>query len=222
MPNRTQVLDRVNYMQLFCSRQSVNYAHTDHKYQFLKCNKMAKKRNYENDEAFKNFRLEDYLPSMPKREPEAETYVPEQEAVTEDIAPLPSPDEPDRSVVQAAVSDADRQDEPKVWEDEADGAGEEAEAAVPVPGVSTERTTVRRISSKQRRLSLEEYRATYLQVPRITDRKPVFLSSEVRDRLDEVVRRLGGRGMSVSGLVENLARLHLEAYKDDIEQWRRL
>lgn len=179
---------------------------------------MAKKRNYENDEAFKNFRLEDYLPSMSKRKPEAETYVPKQETV----APLPSPDEPDTSIVQTTVSDAIRQGEPEVWEDDADDASEEAEAVVPVPDVSTERITVRRISSKQRRLSLDEYRTTYLQVPKIADRKPMFLSGEVRDRLDEVVRRLGGRGMSVSGLVENLARLHLEAYKDDIEQWRRL
>lgn len=67
------------------------------------------------------------------------------------------------------------------------------------------------ISSKQHRLSLEEYRTTYLQVHKITDRKTVFLSGEVRDRLDEVVRRLGGRGMSVSGLIDNLARLHLDA-----------
>lgn len=183
---------------------------------------MAKKRNYENDEAFKNFRLEDYLPSMPKRKPEAETYAPEQKAVTKEIAPLPLQDEPDTSVVQTTVSDATRQGVPEIWEDDTDDTGEEAVAAVPVPGVSTERTAVRRVSSKQRRLSLEEYRATYLQVPKITDRKPVFLSGEVRDRLDEVVRRLGGRGMSVSGLVENLARLHLEAYKDDIEQWRKL
>lgn len=31
---------------------------------------MSKKRNYENDEAYKNFKLEDYLPSTnsPKRE----------------------------------------------------------------------------------------------------------------------------------------------------------
>lgn len=80
----------------------------------------------------------------------------------------------------------------------------------------------RRVSNKQRKLSLSEYRNTYLQVPKITDRKPVFVSGEVRDRLDEVVRRLGGRGMSASGLVENLARLHLEAYREDIEQWRKL
>lgn len=83
-------------------------------------------------------------------------------------------------------------------------------------------TAFKRISSKQRKLSLEEYRATYLQVPKIEDRKPVFVSREVRDRLDEIVRRLGGRRMSVSGLLENLARLHIATYQDDIEQWRKL
>ena len=80
----------------------------------------------------------------------------------------------------------------------------------------------KRVSSKQRKLSLDEYRTTYLRVPKITDRKPVFVSGEVRDRLDGIVRRLGGRGMSASGLIENLARLHLEAYREDIEQWRKL
>ena len=80
----------------------------------------------------------------------------------------------------------------------------------------------KRVSSKQRRLSLEDYRATYLQVPKIINRKPVFVSETVRDELDRVVRYLGGRGMSASGLIENLVRLHLDAYRDDIEQWRKL
>lgn len=80
----------------------------------------------------------------------------------------------------------------------------------------------KRVSSKQRKLSLDEYRTTYLRVPKITDRKPMFVSGEVRDRLDGIVRRLGGRGMSASGLIENLARLHLETYREDIEQWRKL
>ena len=80
----------------------------------------------------------------------------------------------------------------------------------------------RRISSRQRKLSLDEYRKPFLQVPRIEDRKPVFVSGEVRDRLDEFVRRLGGRKMSVSGLLENIARLHLEIYSEDFEQWRKL
>ena len=80
----------------------------------------------------------------------------------------------------------------------------------------------KRISGKQRRLSLEEYRTTYLQVPKIVNRKPVFVRETVRDELDRVVRYLGGKGMSASGLIENLVRLHLEAYRNDIEQWRKL
>lgn len=80
----------------------------------------------------------------------------------------------------------------------------------------------KRISGKQRRLSLEEYRTTYLQVPKIVNRKPVFVSEEVRDELDRIVRFLGGKGMSASGLIENLVRLHLDTYRNDIEQWRKL
>ena len=80
----------------------------------------------------------------------------------------------------------------------------------------------RRVSSKQRKLSLEEYRSTYLKVPVIKDRKPVFLSCEVRDRLDDYVHKLGGRKMSVSGLLENIARQHLDTYDADFEQWRKL
>ena len=80
----------------------------------------------------------------------------------------------------------------------------------------------KRISGKQRRLSLEEYRTTYLQVPKIVNRKPVFVSETVRDELDRVVRYLGGKGMSASGLIENGGRLHLCAYLEGSEQWRKL
>ena len=80
----------------------------------------------------------------------------------------------------------------------------------------------RRVSSKQRKLSLEEYRNAYLKVPVIIDRKPVFVSCEVRERLEDYVRKLGGRKMSVSGLLENIARQHLDTYDDDFEQWRKL
>lgn len=102
---------------------------------------------------------------------------------------------------------------------------EKAETAMADPSnEATEEAAVpqKRISSKQRRLSLDEYRTTYLQVSKITDRKPVFVSGEVRDSLDRIVRYFGGRGMSASGMVENLVRLHLETYREDIEQWRKL
>lgn len=81
---------------------------------------------------------------------------------------------------------------------------------------------VRRISGKQRRASLEEYKETFLSVPSIEDRKPVFLSRSTRDALDRIVRMFGGRKMSVSGLVENIARQHLATYGEDIEAWRKL
>lgn len=65
---------------------------------------------------------------------------------------------------------------------------------------------VRRISGKQRRASLDEYKEAFLPVPSIEDRKPVFLSRRTRDALDRSVRMFGERRMSVSGLVENIAR----------------
>ncbi len=181
---------------------------------------MSKKfKNIENDEEFKNFMLEDYLPSMNRREPKANASASEQEPATEATTLFPPMNEPDTSAIQAAVSGAIRQNEQEELE-----TSDMDEGIKETPtGLETvaERTIVRRISSKQRRLSLDEYRATYLQVPRITDRKPVFVSREVRDRLDRIVRCLGGRGMSVSGLVENLARQHLAAYGNDIDQWRK-
>lgn len=86
------------------------------------------------------------------------------------------------------------------------------EAEIPMAdepsGVATEEAAMpqKRVSSKQRRLSLDEYRTTYLKVPKIINRKPVFVSETVRDELDRVVRYLGGKGMSASGLIENLVR----------------
>ena len=81
---------------------------------------------------------------------------------------------------------------------------------------------LRRISGKQCRASLEEYKETFLPVPSIEDRKPVFLSRSTRDALDRIVRMFGERRMSVSGLVENIARQHLATYGEDIEAWRKL
>ena len=37
-------------------------------------------------------------------------------------------------------------------------------------------SVARRVSSKQRKLSLDEYRATFLQLLRIVNRRPVFVS----------------------------------------------
>lgn len=81
---------------------------------------------------------------------------------------------------------------------------------------------VHRVSGKQRRASLEEYKVMFLPVPSIEDRKPVFLSRDTRDALDRIVSLFGSRRMSVSGLMENIARHHLATYWEDIEAWRKL
>ncbi len=97
------------------------------------------------------------------------------------------------------------------------------QATDPIPEQTDETPqVVRRISGKQRRASLEEYKETFLPVPSIEDRKPVFLSRSTRDALDRIVRMFGERKMSVSGLVENIARQHLSTYGEDIEAWRKL
>lgn len=91
------------------------------------------------------------------------------------------------------------------------------------PSVPTEPSEpTRRTSSKQRKASLDEYREQFLRTPKITDRQPVFISRTTRDCIDDIVRRLGGRRMSVSGFLENLANHHLETYREEVEQWKRL
>lgn len=93
----------------------------------------------------------------------------------------------------------------------------------PSPATDTPPSVARRVSSKQRKLSLDEYRATFLQVPKVVNRRPVFVSEEVRQKLDRIVLRLSDtRRMSVTGLLENICRHHIAMYEDDIEQWRKL
>ena len=81
---------------------------------------------------------------------------------------------------------------------------------------------MRRVSSKQRRLSFEEYRSVYLQVPKIENRMPVFISVSLRDELDKIARRLGGKRMSASGIVENMVKHHLITYGDELKEWYKL
>ena len=96
-------------------------------------------------------------------------------------------------------------------------------APAPSPATDTPPATARRVSSKQRKLSLDEYRATFLQVPKVVNRRPVFVSEEVRQKLDLIVLRLSDtRRMSVTGLLENICRHHIAMYEDDIERWRKL
>jgi len=150
----------------------------------------------------------------------------EKNALTEMMSPSVSPSAARDAEVKKSVETALQDFTPKnrivdsVIDEEAET---ETQSIMEVPVITEEPSSIqRRVSSKQRRLSLEEYRNAYLKVPTIIDRKPVFVSCEVRDRLEDYVRKLGGRKMSVSGLLENIARQHLDTYDADFEQWRKL
>jgi len=105
---------------------------------------------------------------------------------------------------------------------ETDDTIQTEERAIITDSLQTTEVSTKRISGKQRKESLEEYRQTFLHIPKLEDRKPVFISREVRDRLDEIARKLGGRRMSVSGFIENLARHHLELYREEVESWKKM
>lgn len=97
------------------------------------------------------------------------------------------------------------------------------EQPVPVPETEqppTAPTVQRRVSGKQRRLSLEEYRSTFMCPYRIEDRKPVFISRKLRDTLDRFACKIGENRMSLSGLLENIVRHHVELYAEDFERWK--
>ena len=89
-----------------------------------------------------------------------------------------------------------------------------AEEQPPTPPIQ------RRVSSKQRKLSLEEYRNTFMRPYKIEDRKPVFISGKLRKMLDKFACKIGEDRMSMSGLLENIVRHHIELYSEDFEHWK--
>ena len=89
-----------------------------------------------------------------------------------------------------------------------------AEEQPPTPPIQ------RRVSSKQRKLSLEEYRNTFMRPYKIEDRKPVFISGKLRKMLDKFACKIGEDRMSLSGLLENIVRHHIELYSEDFEHWK--
>ena len=122
---------------------------------------------------------------------------PSAEVAAESSAPIPSSESPDSPLLpEESASLPDRYD------------GKQA--------------PMRRVSSKQRRLSFEEYRSAYLPIPKIENRMPVFISASLRDELDKIARRLGGKRMSASGIVENMVKHHLVTYGDELKEWYKL
>ena len=91
------------------------------------------------------------------------------------------------------------------------------------PAQHTEHATVqKRISAKMRKETLDAYKQAFLVPTKLSERKAVYLSRETQECADFIVRRLGDKGANVSSFIENLVRIHLEEYGEDIEKWRKL
>lgn len=158
---------------------------------------MKKKQNFNDEELMQAMGLD--LPSLKSG---TETHG---ETVSETMAPIF--DEPESMEQPAPVPETERRQP-----EEPSSTGEQA----PEPSVQ------RRVSGRQRRLSLEEYRSTFMRPYRIEDRKPVFISRKLRDTLDRFACKIGENRMSLSGLLENIVRHHVELYAEDFEFWKRL
>ena len=140
-----------------------------------------------------------------------------------------SDDDSDRSAIDLAIEkyskeelaakEAEQPDEPTTDDvipndTEEPTKVENAEQQPLVPSIQ------RRVSSKQRKLSLEEYRNTFMRPYKIEDRKPVFISGKLRKMLDKFACKIGEDRMSMSGLLENIVRHHIELYSEDFEHWK--
>jgi hypothetical protein len=95
------------------------------------------------------------------------------------------------------------------------------EEFMPETGVETDNRLVVGMdgTSSRNKMDKEEYRRTFMVIPKIIDRKPIFVSHTTRDNLSKVARLLGEQNMNVSDFLENLAVHHLETYRDDILKW---
>ncbi|MFI3288507.1 MAG: DUF3408 domain-containing protein [Rikenellaceae bacterium] len=80
----------------------------------------------------------------------------------------------------------------------------------------------KRTTQRQRKESMAEYRQLFLTPPKIVDRQTIFISRDLRDKIDRIVRQIGDRKLSVSGFAQNVLQHHLEMYGDDIERWRKM
>ena len=131
----------------------------------------------------------------------------------------------DKSTSKAETIVQEKERQSNMQKQKYDSPQSESEITSGISGLSqhTENTPVqKRISTKMRKETLEAYKQAYLKPIKLVSRKAVYLSRETQERADFIVRRLGDRGSNLSSFVENIVRLHLEEYGEDIEKWRRL
>ena len=131
---------------------------------------------------------------------------------------------PAKSSSEQSVSEFREKGMKTIQEQKQQETGHAIEHATPSePVLHTEHATIqRRISAKMRKETLDAYKQAFLVPTKLSERKAVYLSRETQERADFIVRRLGDRGSNLSSFVENIVRIHLGEYGEDVEKWRKL
>lgn len=73
-------------------------------------------------------------------------------------------------------------------------------------------------SGKGKRKDSGDYRTTFLNRNELKNRRCVYISSEVHEVVQKIVRSIGGNDISIGGYVDTVLSQHLEANKDVINE----
>lgn len=66
--------------------------------------------------------------------------------------------------------------------------------------------------------NVPEYAAKFLRSHNLKNRVSVYMEREVRDALQVIVKRIGGKELTTAGYIDNILRDHLATHKDRINE----
>lgn len=89
-------------------------------------------------------------------------------------------------------------------------------SAVPVQAATS--SAEEEPSERRRRITIPDFEQTFLVPQDIRNRAYLYVSGATKQKILEVIRKLGNDRMSVTSYVENILHHHLELYKDEINR----
>lgn len=73
-------------------------------------------------------------------------------------------------------------------------------------------------SGRRKRKDSDDYRTTFLNRNELKNRRCVYISSELHEVVQKIVRSIGSNDISIGGYVDTVLSQHLEANKDAINE----
>lgn len=71
-------------------------------------------------------------------------------------------------------------------------------------------------SKRKRSPTIGEYENDFLCRNEIRQRRSVYVSESVHQKVQQIVKQIAGNDVSVGGYIDNVLKHHLEKYKEDI------